>query len=489
MTQSDFVHLIPYLVLAGGIVFLLLVFSFWRSIALAVLTTCAVLLASLVFIGIGGLDAAPHLIGSFMIIDGYGQFMSALFLLGALVTAVFAHTYLKGRSGESEEFYLLLMMATLGAMTVAAAQHFAAFFLGLELLSISLYVLIAYSEKGHPPLEAALKYLVLSGVASTTMLFGIALIYNATGTLVIGELAGPDLSAPRAELYLSVGQALLFAGLAFKLSLVPFHMWTPDVYQGAPAPVTGYLATVSKGAAFAFLLRYALVTDFLDDQAIVKIIGLVAVLSMIGGNVLALLQDNVKRILAYSSIAHVGYLLIGLLAIAQLTDALVAVEASLVYLAGYFLMTLAAFGVITLLSDPDEEIDAESIDAFVGLFWRRPALAAVMTVAVLSLTGIPLTVGFIVKFYLLTAGVEGGMWMLLWALVIGSAIAVYYYLRIVFAMVRSPDDAQYAQSRPTFDSMAALGVVGISLLVFGVYPSPLIDVVRGMVKNVLAISS
>jgi NADH-quinone oxidoreductase subunit N len=476
MNSVDFMALAPYLVIAGGIVLLLLVVSYRRNTRIVVAITVLLLLISLVLTG-AGIEAPAHRVAVLLLIDGYSSFLNGLILVAGIVTALLARGYLLGRGGEQEEFFLLLLLATLGAMVMTAASHFAAFIMGLEILSVSLYVMIGYSEEGHPPLEAALKYLVLSGVASTTMLFGFALIYLTTGTMDILAMGERLPATPRAELYLLMGNGLLFAGIAFKLSLVPFHMWTPDVYQGAPAPVSGFLATVSKGAVFAFLLRYALVTDVLSQPALFKVIGVIAGLSMIGGNLLALLQDNVKRMLAYSSVAHLGYLLVGLLAVAKLSDQTLAVEASMVYLSGYFLMTLAAFGVVTVLSSPANEVDAERIEAFRGLFWRRPLSAVVMAVALLSLTGIPLTAGFIVKFYLLTAGVEGGMWLLLWLLVIGSAIAVYYYLRIILVMAQSTETEEVLPVGRV-GSMSVLSLIGVSLLLFGVYPAPLIEIVR-----------
>jgi NADH-quinone oxidoreductase subunit N len=477
VSTADFNALTPYLLLAGSIVALLLIISFLRRAPVSFAATIIAFAITIVSVA-AGLDNEPRQVSNLLIVDGYAGFLSLLFLLAGLITAILARGYLRDRGGEQEEFYLLLLLATLGAMVMAAAQHFAAFILGLEILSISLYVLIGYSEEGHPPLEASIKYLILSGVASTTMLFGIALIYNATGSLILAP-AG-ELSDPRADIYLMAGQTMVFAGLAFKLSLVPFHMWTPDVYQGAPAPVTGYLATVSKGAVFGFLLRYVLETGMLETSAMTAMIGLFAILSMVGGNLLALMQTNVKRVLAYSSIAHLGYLLIGLLAVAALRDTVLAAEASLIYLAGYTLMTLAAFGVVTVLSKPDEEFDAENIDDFSGLFWERPVTATVMTIALLSLTGIPLTAGFIIKFYLFAAGVAGGLWSLLWALVLGSAIAVFYYLRIILTMARSPDAASRDHPAAVPDGMVVLVFIGLSLISFGVFPSPLIEVVRNV---------
>ena len=470
MTGPGLTALAPYIVLAGGTTLMLLAISFVRRGPISLALTMVVLLGTLASIGFTA-SAGGQLLDDFLLIDGYANFFNVLFVIAALATAVLTYGYIDKRAAQQEEFYILLLTATLGAMTMAAAAHFGAFLLGMEILSISLYAMIAYPESGRPPLEAAIKYLVLSGVASTTILFGMALVYGETGTLEFAQaLAGGGV-------LLRVGQGMILAGLAFKLSLVPFHMWTPDVYQGAPAPVTGFVATVSKGAVAALLLRYVATTDVLGQQALFFGLSLIAIVSMVAGNVLALLQNNLKRLLAYSSIAHMGYLLIAVLAVASAAGPGMAAETGMVYLVGYFAMTLAAFGVMTVLS-ADE--DAEDLRDYEGLFWRRPLLAAVLTVAALSLAGIPLTVGFIAKFYLFAAGVEGSLWLLLWALVVGSAIGVYYYLRIVFAMTKpqtASDEAALSWWGP-----AAVAVLGVAIVVMGVYPMPLIDAAREAIR-------
>ena len=344
------------------------------------------------------------------------------------------------------------------------------------MLSISLYAMIAYPEEGAAPLEAALKYLVLSGVASTTQLFGMALAYAATGSMAF------DAVFAAGSLLAVAGQAMILVGVAFKLSLVPFHMWTPDVYQGAPAPVTGFVATVSKGAVVALLLRYVVETGALGAAPLVLGVVLIAVVSMVVGNLLALLQDNLKRILAYSSIAHIGYLLIAVVLAASVAGAPMALETGMVYLAGYFLMTLAAFGVMTVLSSEAGGVDVERLEAYEGLFWRRPMLAATLAAAALSLAGIPLTVGFIAKFYLFAAGAQGELWTLVWALVIGSAIGVYYYLRIIFTMTKTPAEGSApspaAEDGPAWEGVAVVVALGGGILVFGIYPTPIIDIAR-----------
>ncbi|MCY3793243.1 MAG: NADH-quinone oxidoreductase subunit N [Gammaproteobacteria bacterium] len=476
MTALDFQALAPHLTLTGGLLVVLLAVSFWRShratLALTLLSFAAAFVALW-----PGLDASPREVTLLLMLDAYAAFFNALFILIGAVTALLAHRYLEGRAGSPEEFYLLLMMATLGAMTLASAQHFAALLLGLEILSISLYAMVAYPEEDHPPLEAGLKYLVLSGVGSTIMLFGMALIYHSTGALGFAELAASVATGDRADLWLVAGQVLFIIGIAFKLSLIPFHMWTPDVYQGAPAPVTGYLATVSKAAVFAVLLRFALDAQLLEFSSMAQfsiglVLAIIAVLSMLIGNVLALLQDSIKRLLAYSSIAHVGYLMIALLVLNALPDGTMAVETALVFLAGYLAMTLAAFAVVSELSSVVAG-ERDSIDGYAGIFWQRPVLAAVLTAALLSLAGIPLTAGFIAKFYLFAAGVEGALWGLVWALIVGSALSIYYYLKIVFAMTVRGTDAPAVPASAA--GVATAAVLGLVVLAVGIYPAPLID--------------
>ena len=465
--------LAPYLVLAGGIVVLLVAVATLQSYRVAFWGSVAILAAPLAFIPTA-LDGGAQNIDGVLEIDGYALFFFALFSLAAIATAVLSGRYLGTRATHREEFYLLLATATLGAAATAGASHFATFLLGLEVLSISLYAMIAYPEEGHPPLEAAAKYLILSGAASSTILFGMALIYAASGSLSFeppGDIAAGEQNV------LVLGQAMLLVGVFFKLSLVPFHMWTPDVYQGAPAPVTGFVATVSKGAVFAVLLRYAIDADLLSSRTLGLVVAVIAVVSMVGGNILALLQTNLKRLLAYSSIAHLGYLMIAVVVAGTAAGRALGVESGLFYVAGYFLMTLAAFGVVTVLSNDSE--DADQIAGYDGLLWRRPVIGAVLAAAALALAGIPLTVGFFAKFYLVAAGVGNAAWGLVWALVVGSAIGIYYYLRIVFAMTKRPDgDHPHDGRRVPWEGLATVALLGLLIVLLGIYPSPVIDFVR-----------
>ena len=478
MTALDWLALAPHVALLTAVLVILLAVSFRRSPGgVLAMTAAAFAIAFLALFP--ALEAAPREVTPLFVFDGYAAFFSGLFLIAGLATALLCRRYLEGRARHQEECCILLALATLGAMALAGAQHFASLLLGMEILSICLYALVAYPEDGRPPLEAALKYLVLSGVGSAAMLFGMALIYHATGTMVFAETGAAFATGGRAEVWLAAGQAILVAGIAFKLSLIPFHMWTPDVYQGAPAPIAGYLATVSKAAVFAVLLRLAWSADLLDGGAPFAILAVMAVLSMIVGNLLALLQDSVKRILAYSSIAHAGYLMIGLLALAALADRAMPVETSLMFLAGYVAMTLTAFAAVAALSPASRPGDADRVADYRGLFWRRPMLAAALAVALLSLAGIPLTAGFIAKFYLFAAGVEGALWGLIWALILGSAISIYYYLKVLFAMTeRTEQDEPPAASAL---GTATAVVLALAVVALGTYPTPLINAVQRIV--------
>jgi NADH-quinone oxidoreductase subunit N len=324
--------------------------------------------------------------------------------------------------------------------------------------------------------EAGIKYLVLAAASAAFLLFGMALIYADLGTMDFARMA--QLPAYRAAvnptLLLLPGVILIVTGIGFKLALVPFHMWTPDVYEGAPAPVSAFVATVSKGGMFALLLRYFHQSGAHSFSPVFLVISIIAVASMFAGNLLALLQNNVKRILAYSSIAHMGYLLVAFQSGGPLGGG-----AAAFYLVAYFVMTLGAFGVITLLSE--RQRDADLLDDYRGLFWRRPALALVFTAMLLSLAGIPLTAGFLGKFYIVAAGASAGAWALILILVTTSAIGLFYYLRIVVVLYQQPTAGDRAHEPIPLRAPAAklaLAALTVILVWLGVYPTPLLRVIQ-----------
>jgi NADH-quinone oxidoreductase subunit N len=301
-----------------------------------------------------------------------------------------------------------------------------------------------------------------------------ALVYAESGTMEFKDI-GAALTRPGANLTLLLPAfVLIVTGFGFKLAVVPFHLWAPDVYQGASAPITAYIATVSKGAIFALLLRYFYVTTGSNYIGIYVVFAIIAIASMLAGNLLALLQNNVKRILAYSSIAHLGYVLVAFLA-----GGAAGTEAVTFYLVAYFVTTLGAFGVIAVLSPPDREW--ELIDDYQGLFYRRPAIASVLTAMLFSLAGIPLTAGFIGKFYIVAAGASATQWALIIILAIGSAIGLFYYLRIIVA-IYSRGGEELAAARIAAAGAATLAGLTVLLIWLGVYPRPWLDLIERTVR-------
>jgi len=407
---------------------------------------------------------------SLLILDQYALFYIGLILGATFAIAILCHGYLERHAETREELYVLLLVATLGSMVLVASSHFVSFFLGLEILSVALYALSAYLHTRRRPIEAGVKYLILAGSSSAFLLFGMALIYAQLGTMDLSRLEGLLVGAQNSPLVLA-GLTFIVTGIGFKLGVVPFHLWTPDVYEGAPAPVTAFIATISKGAIFALLLRYFYTVGAQHFRAVFVLFAIIAIASMLIGNLMALLQNNVKRILAYSSIAHMGYLLVAFEASGGMAS-----EAVAFYLVAYFITTVGAFGVVTILSD--EERDADTLEDYAGLFWRRPVLASIFTLMVLSLAGIPVTAGFLAKFYVVTAGASAGIWALILILVISSVIGLFYYLRIVATLyARRPEAAPHAEPHSTAGSYV-LVVLTILLVWLGVYPASLLKVIR-----------
>lgn len=407
------------------------------------------------------MGTGPGQVTPLLRIDDYALLFTGLVVAAGIVVAMLAHGYWRRRPEQAEEFYVLLGLATAGAAVLAAADHFAALFLGVELLSVSLFGLCAYPVRRTTALEAGLKYLILSGVASGLLLFGIALVYADSGQLGFATIG-------RAGPIMGLGLALILAGLAFKLSWVPFHLWTPDVYQGAPSPATAFLATVSKGAVLVVLVRWLIESGLYDAPAVVVPLAVLAVLSMLAGNLLALLQEDLKRILAYSSVAHLGYILVAVLAGRGL-----GAEALAFYLVAYFVTTLGAFAIVALLSEaPDDE--RHHLDRYRGLLWQQPGLAFCLMLMLLSLAGLPVTAGFVGKFYLFAAGVDAGAWILVAALLLGSAIGLFYYLRVVAVMVL-PQGDRAAGGRLPLTSLIVLAALTALLVWLGVYPTPTVE--------------
>ena len=480
MTLADFTALLPLLILAGAVIVVLLAITFVRSHRLTAGLTLAGLALALAALPVAA-SVAPRAVTPLVEVDGFAIFFDGLLLIAAFAAAGLSYGYLERRRIRREEYYLLLLTATLGGCVLPASVHFASLFLSLELLTVSLYGMIAYLRTEPSGVEAAIKYLILASVSSAFLLFGAALIYADRGTLMLSRILLPE-SATSGALHpvlMAAGLGMVLVGIGFKLAVVPFHLWIPDIYQGAPAPAAAVLATVSKGAVFAVLIRIFSLYAVSSESGVYTALVVVAAVSMFAGNWLALLQTNVKRLLAYSSIAHFGYLLVALLAAGPRS-----VTAAAIYLAAYFVAILAAFGVIAALSGSGGE--AQELEDYRGLFWRRPGAAFVLTAALLSLIGIPLTAGFIGKAYLLLAGVGSAVWLLALVLILTSAIGLYYYLRVILKMTQQletgPGLPAVAVSRL---GTAVLAALALGILWLGVYPAPFLEIIQRTAANVL----
>ncbi|ADJ28759.1 NADH-quinone oxidoreductase subunit N [Nitrosococcus watsonii] len=478
MTSTDFIALSPLIMITLAPLVLALAIAIHRQHRFTMMLTLTLLTLCLIMLPLAA-SVAPHRVSSLFILDQYALFYMGLIFAAALAVTLLAYHYLKELADQQEEFYVLLLLATLGAAALTASNHFASLLLGLEILSVALFALLAYPRRCQPSLEAGVKYLIVSGTSSAVLLFGMALIYAGLGSMEFERLGAISNSSKSTDdVFFLAGLALIIAGLGFKVSFVPFHLWTPDVYQGAPAPITAFLATVSKGAVFALLLRLFVQVDGPQHHALMVLFSAISVATILAGNLLALLQTNIKRILAYSSIAHLGYLLVALLAGGNL-----GVEAVTFYWVAYFIMNLGAFGVVTVLSSAAQE--KQHLEDYRGLFWHRPGLAGIFTFMLLSLAGIPLTVGFIGKFYIFAVGVEATLWFLLFTMVIGSILGLFYYLRIIIALYQTPTIAKEALAAPSALPLPLMGNLTLILLVllliwWGIYPDPLMRMLHAV---------
>ena len=425
----------PQLIIAGGIVLAMLLVAWQRSQQLIANFTVLILIIALIAT-LNGFGIEKLSVTQLLAVDDYSRYAFILVLFASMVCVYLSKRMLKQVEDVHDEYYLLLLLVVLGAGILVVSDHFASLFLGFELLSIALVGLVGYCRQAPTAVETGFKYLMLSASASSFMLLGIAFIYAQTGDLNFAQ-GGHDSTALSNMYWLyQVGFVLFFSGIAFKLSLVPFHFWTPDVYQGASSPVTLLLATVSKCAMFIVLLKCCSTTShiaLIQDEKLMSFIYWVAILSMIVGNSLALKQQSIKRLLAYSSIAHMGYLLIVVL-LSGSDSLAMAWQSVLFYLTAYILASVSIFTVITLMERDRNIYTDTTIKDWQGLFWQQPLMATLLIFSLLSFAGIPLTAGFIGKFYLISFAANQELWTLLAALIIGSGIALAYYLPLIFSL-------------------------------------------------------
>ncbi len=413
-------------------------------------------------------------------VDRFRLFANWIFILAAALAIVISLAYVARHGLQAGEYYSLILFATVGMMVMASARDLMVIFLGLELMSIGVYALVGFNRRDRRSAEAGLKYFLLGAFATGFLLFGIALVYGAAGSVNLHAIAEAIDAGTAASQLLVPGVALLAIGFAFKVAVVPFHMWTPDVYEGAPTPVTAFMAAAVKAAAFAAFLRVFVVGLEGVYGQWWSILAWLAAITMVVGNVVALAQSNVKRMLAYSSIAHGGYLLVPLVAAND-----TAVASLLFYLLVYTVMTIAAFAVVITVGGQSE--GNNRIEDYAGLGWRRPGLGVFMTVFLLSLAGFPGTAGFIAKYQLLLGAGEAGLWALSVVLVLTTVVSYWYYLRVAWYMWMKEGDDTAAEVAAGADSpLATHLVLALSaglIILGGIFPETALDLAYGSVEG------
>jgi NADH-quinone oxidoreductase subunit N len=467
----DFFPVLPELILAGaGIVTLLYEALVPRPKAEAHL--------SLSLVGLGAAAGAsialwnrtgdPTVLAGAIQADRFAV-VARLVIIAVAAVGLLYGTHYYGRSGDERrgEFYPLVLFATMGMTLITAAADLIVVFLALEILSLSLYVLTGLSRRGQAT-EASMKYFLLGAFSSAFFLYGVAMAYGATGTTRIPDMARALSGQTGSQALALTGFGFLAIGFGFKVSAVPFHMWTPDVYQGAPTPVTAFMAAATKVAAFGALIRVLDVSFQPLAWSWEPIVWVIAALSVVVGSILAIAQSDVKRMLAYSSVAHAGFILTGLTASNQ--DG---IRAALFYLISYAVMTLGSFGVVMLVSARGEE--QTSLGSYAGLGRRQPLLAGLMTLFLLSLAGIPPTAGFIAKVGVFGAAIRAGHWSLALVGVLSSVVAAFFYLRVIVLMYMQEPAGEHLEDRSLLPR-AALAIPAALTLVLGVFPQIVLGV-------------
>lgn len=475
--QSDWMILLPYIVLTGGGLIILCAGLCSRTNPRCFFATAAAAVLAAAFAAVLHTPAGSGF-GGMIDSSGFARFFILLVCFIALATLFLASRY-AGRKGiDGDEFYSVILFAALGMTLAAGALNWIIFFLGLELLSISFYILIGSARGDSRCGEAALKYFVMGSVASGFLVFGIALLFAATGTLDIARSLGQNAAGDGLTIRL-LGLSLIAVGIGFKVSVVPFHLWTPDVYQGAPAPVTAFLSTGSKVALFAGLLRFSLaMSDDLFAYMVPVLWGLAAA-TMIVGNVTALAQTRLKRLLAYSSIAQMGYILMALPVVRQGDGA----ASVMFYLAAYAMMDLGAFGAVALLSPAEDDLDR--VADYRGVGYSHPWTAALLSVCLLSLAGLPPTAGFIGKVILFKSVIQSGFAVLAVIGIITAIISVYYYLAVIVALFMRPAEAPSPAVQPgTWGTAVSVCLIACVVL-FGVAPASLLSLIEKILYSLI----
>ncbi|CEL12529.1 NADH-quinone oxidoreductase chain N [Candidatus Portiera aleyrodidarum] len=462
--------ILPIILLFITLIILLITISFYRNnLSIFIITIIGLLISIISIIWIYYNNLKPTLIYPLIIIDNYSLFYSLLILISALYCSIFSYTYIikKNKKDKNEEFYMLLICSTIGAIILVDSMHMATLFIGLELMSIALYGLIVYLRNDLKALESGIKYMVLSSVSSCFLLFGMALLYFYYGNLTVTNYY--FLIDNQIARWTIIGIILILISLGFKLSIIPFHMSTPDIYEGSITPITAFIATVSKISVFAALIRFLLILPNINIF-LKNVITIISIVTIIFGNLLALKQNNLKRILGYSSIANLGYLLTVIVAMQHSKFILETIN---IYLLTYNLTNLGIFGILSIINN-------EKLSYYKGLFWSQPDLAIILTLLLLSLAGIPITAGFIGKIYILLTAINYQLWLIIISIIIGNSIGIYYYLRIISYLYMDIRNYKKIFNRRIFIIYFFVLFLALIILLIGIFPQNLISLIRSL---------
>lgn len=484
ITAQDFLLFLPTLtltLLGLGVLILGLIFPRIYRETMAAVVLIGIAIAVFIIVNHNWSDKAL-IFNGMVSVDKFSHGFAVVFMIAAGLTILLSLNSLEGSSLLVSEYFALIIFGTVGMNLMAASAHLLTLFLGVETLSVSLYILAGFRRGDKHSLEASFKYFLLGAFASGFLLYGIALVYGSVGSAKLSAIAeaisatnGNAISSPA---LFTTGLVLMVVGFGFKIALVPFHTWAPDVYEGAPTPISAFMATGSKAAGFAALLRVVITSGMMSNIDWQQVMWVIAVATMTIGNIVALRQDNVKRMLAYSSIAHAGYILVGVLANSELGS-----SAVLFYLLSYTFMNVGAFGVIAFMARGER--DNINLNDLRGLAYRHPLIAVAMSIFMFSLAGIPLTAGFISKFYVFLAAVQSGyLWIVILG-VINSMISLYYYLGVVVQMFMHKND----EDKPAFDPLPAVAlalfIAVFGTLQLGIAPARWMETFQDLARSVM----
>lgn len=484
ITTQDFMLFMPTLTLALlglGVLILGLIFPRMYRETMAAVVLIGIAVAVFIIVNHNWNDNAL-IFNGMVSVDKFSHGFAIVFMIAAGLTILLSLNSLEGSSLLVSEYFALIVFATVGMNLMAASAHLLTLFLGLETLSVSLYILAGFRRTDKLSLEASFKYFLLGAFASGFLLYGIALIYGSVGSAKLSVIAeavsGANGSSIASSKLFIAGLVLMVVGFGFKIALAPFHAWAPDVYEGSPTPIAAFMATGSKAAGFAALLRVVIASGMMNNVDWQQVMWVIALATMTIGNIVALRQENVKRMLAYSSIAHAGYILVGVLANSELGS-----SAVLFYLLSYTFMNLGAFGVIAFMARGER--DNITLQDLRGLAYRHPLIAVAMSIFMFSLAGIPLTAGFISKFYVFLAAVQSGyLWIVILG-VINSMISLYYYLGVVVQMFMHKND----EEKPAFDPLPAVAlalfIAVFATLQLGLAPARWMETFQDLARSVM----